>query len=62
MTQQALLIRLIDDAYDSREAVIDSFRESTVPFTDEEKTAMQTGRISSGVETDESDVDDIPHG
>lgn len=59
VTQQDLLSRLIDDAYESREDVIDSFRRSTVPLADEEKEALRRGRISSGVETDEEDVDDV---
>jgi hypothetical protein len=59
VTQQELLTRLIDDAYASREAVIDSFRESTVPLSDEEKEAVRQGRVSSGVETDEDDIDGI---
>lgn len=59
VTQQALLSRLIDDAYESREDVIDSFRETKVPLTDAEKEAMQQHRISSGHETDEADIDDI---
>lgn len=62
VTQQALLTRLIDDAYASRDEVIDSFRESTVPLSDAEKEAMQQGRISSGVETDEDDIDDVLYG
>lgn len=62
VTQQDLLTRLIDDAYGSRDAVIDSFRESTVPLSDAEKEAMQKGQISSGVETDENDIDDILYG
>jgi hypothetical protein len=62
VTQQALLTRLIDDAYESREAVIDSFRESTVPLSDDEKAAMREGRSASGVETDEDDIDDILYG
>lgn len=62
VTQQELLSRLIDDAYESRAEVVDSFRELTVPLTDEEKAAMQQGRISSGVETDEEDIDDILYG
>jgi len=62
VTQQELLSRLIDDAYGSREEVVESFRESTVPLTDEKKTAMQRGRVSSGVETDEEDIDDILYG
>ena len=59
VTQQELLTRLIDDAYESRTEVIDSFRESTVPLSDAEKRQMQEGRVSSGVETNEDDIDDI---
>ena len=57
VTQQELLTRLIDNAYESRDDVIDSFREPTVPLTEREKEAMRRGRFSSGVETEESDVD-----
>ena len=59
VTQQELLTRLINDAYESRTEVIDSFRESTVPLSDAEKRQMQEGRVSSGVETDEDDIDDV---
>jgi hypothetical protein len=62
VTQQELLSRLIDDAYESREDVIDSFRRPTVPLNEEEKAAMQQGRFSSGVDTDEEDIDDILYG
>ena len=62
VTQQELLSRLIDDAYESRDDVIDSFLESTIPLSGAEKEAMRRGRISSGVETDEEDVDEILYG
>jgi len=62
VTQQELLSRIIDDASDSRADVVASFRESTVPLTDEQKEAMRRGRVSSGVETDEDDIDDILYG
>ena len=62
VTQQALLSRLIDDAYTSREAVIDSFREERVPLTEDEIEAMRRGRIASGHETDEADIDDVLYG
>lgn len=62
VTQKELLERLIDEAYESRADVIDSFRESTVPLTEAEKATMQEGRFSSGVETDEDDIDDILYG
>jgi hypothetical protein len=54
-----VLTRLIDNAYESRAEVIDSFRESRVLLTDEQKTAMRQNRFHSGVETAEEDVDDI---
>lgn len=59
VTQQELLSRLIDDAYGSRDEVIDSFRSSTLPLTEEEKEQMRQGRVSSGIETDEDDIDDV---
>jgi hypothetical protein len=62
VTQQELLTRLIDDAYESREEFVDSFRESTVPLSEAEKESMRAGRISSGVETDEEDIDEILYG
>lgn len=62
VTQQELLSRLIDDAYESREAVIESFRDSTVPLSDAEKEQLREARFSSGVETDEDDIDDILYG
>jgi len=62
VTQKELLERLIDDAYESRSEVIDSFRASTVPLTDAEKERMQDGRFGSGVGTDEDDIDDILYG
>jgi hypothetical protein len=62
VTQQELLSRLIDDAYASRAELIDSFRESAVPLTEEAQATMRGGRISSGVETDEDDIDEILYG
>ena len=62
VTQRDLLSRLIDDAYESRDAVVDSFRDSPLPLSAAEREAMQGGRISFGVETDEDDVDDILYG
>jgi hypothetical protein len=62
VTQQELLSRLIDDAYESREDMIDSFRESSVPLSPAEKEVMRRGRFHSGVETDESDIDDVLYG
>jgi len=62
VTQQKLLTRLINSAYESHDDVIDSFREETVPLSEEQKEALRGGRISSGVETDEDDIDDVLYG
>jgi hypothetical protein len=62
VTQQELLSLLIDEAYESKSEFIDSFRESSVPLSEDEKAAMQRGRFNSGVETDEEDIDDILYG
>lgn len=62
VTQQELLSRLINDAYDSRTDVIDSFRDTHVPLSDAQKARMRDGRFSSGTEIDESDIDDILYG
>lgn len=62
VTQQELLSRLIDDAYESREEVVDSFRESTVPLSEEEVAAFFEPTFDSGVETDEEDIDEILYG
>ena len=62
VTQQELLSRLVSDAYDSRTDVIDSFRADTVPLSGAEKEAMRSGRISSGAETDEDDIDELLYG
>jgi len=59
ITQQDLLSRLIDDAYESREEIIDSFRESPVPLSDDEVAAFFEPTFSSGVETREGDIDEI---
>ncbi|UIP00268.1 hypothetical protein Hbl1158_02555 [Halobaculum sp. CBA1158] len=62
VTQQELLSRIIDNAYGSREEVIDSFRDTTVPLSAAEKETMSSGRFASGVETDEDDIDEILYG
>ena len=59
VTQQALLSRLIDDAYDSREEVVDSFRESAVPASEDDIDAFLDSTFDSGTKTTEADIDDI---
>lgn len=43
VTQQELLSRLIDNAYESRDDIVDSFREATVPLTMRKKRRSSVG-------------------
>lgn len=62
VTQQELLSRLVQSAIESRAEFVDSFRDGTVALTDEEVERFNEGMISSGVETDEEDIDDVLYG
>lgn len=62
VTQQDLLARLVQDAYDSREELIESFRETTVPLDGEARERFHQGTSGSGKTTDESDIDEILYG
>lgn len=62
VTQQEILERLVEDAYESKSAFVDSFKSSTVPLSEEEKEAMRSGRFSSGIETEEEDIDEVLYG
>lgn len=62
VTQQELLEHLVNNAYESRDDVIDAFRETTVPASEEEIEAFNDGTFDSGVETSEEDIDDILYG
>lgn len=59
VTQQELLARLVGHAFDSKAAFVDSFRETAVPLSDEEIERFNSGTFSSGVESDEEDIDRI---
>jgi uncharacterized protein (DUF342 family) len=60
--QQEILTRLIEDAHESSAEFIDSFRETTVPLSDEEIERLNETTIDSGQETDEDDIDEILYG
>jgi hypothetical protein len=62
VTQQEMLSRLVEDAYESKSAFVDSFREKTVPLSQAEREAFHGSMFSSGLETDEDDIDDILYG
>ena len=58
ITQQELLSQLIRSAADNRSEVIDSFRDGQVALSETDIEQFNQGMISSGFETDESDIDD----
>ena len=62
VTQQELLSALIQSAVDSRAEFIDSFRDGTVALNETELEAFNGGKIASGVETTEDDIDDVLYG
>ena len=62
VTQQEVLARLVESVSESRSEFIDSFRESVVSLSDDEIEQFNQGRIASGVETNEEDLDDILYG
>lgn len=59
VTQQKILKQLVNDATESKDEVIDSFRESRIPVDDDGHKAFQEGIVASGQETTEDDIDDI---
>ena len=61
-TQQEILGRLVDSAIESRAEFIDSFSDGTGALSADEIDRFDSGTISSGVETDEDDIDEILYG
>lgn len=62
VTQQEVLARLVESAVESRTEFVDSFRDAPAALDDDEIERFNEGTISSGVETDEADIDDILYG
>ncbi|WP_254543552.1 hypothetical protein [Halomarina pelagica] len=62
VTQQEILTRIVESAYESRAEFVDSFRGGEAALTDEEVERFNEGMISSGVETDEADIDETLYG
>ena len=59
VTQQEILERLVDSAVRSRATFVDSFRDSAEVLSADEIDQFNAGMISSGVTTDEEDIDEI---
>jgi hypothetical protein len=62
VTQQEILTQLIESAIESRSEFVDSFRDAETALTEEEIRRFNEGQISSGLETDEEDIDEILYG
>ncbi|QLG28917.1 hypothetical protein HUG10_15800 [Halorarum halophilum] len=62
VTQQAVLERLVDEAYASKEEFIDSFHETRVPLDADAQEAFHEGTVASGRQTDEEDIDELLYG
>lgn len=64
VTQQELLDRLVDRAYESREELVESFREDDdwEGLSEEEIERWLSGTTDWGVETAEEDVDEVLYG
>lgn len=62
VTQQQILTRLISSAATSTPEFIDSFREGTTAYSDEELTEFFSVTFDSGIETDEEDIDEVLYG
>jgi hypothetical protein len=64
VSQQELLDRLVEQAYDSREAFVESFEEDDEweGLGEEEIERWLSGTISSGSSIEEEDIDEVLYG
>lgn len=70
VSQRQVLERLVSEGYDSKQALVSSFRDEVGAgldddwecLSDEEIEVFLSGTFSSGVETDEEDIDEILYG
>ncbi|MEY7849345.1 hypothetical protein AB7C87_09110 [Natrarchaeobius sp. A-rgal3] len=62
VTQQELLERIVTDSYESKDELIDSFRDEFEPLSEEEIDRWLSGSTDWGVETTEDEIDDVLYG
>ena len=62
VTQQELLERMVTKPYESKDELIDEFRDEYEPPSADEVDQWLSGTIDSGVETSEEDIDEILYG
>ena len=62
VTQQELLERIVTDSYESKDELIDSFRDGFETPSEKEIEQWVSGTVDSGVETTEDDIDEVLYG
>ena len=62
VTQQELLERIVTESYESKDELIDSFRDEFEPLSKEEIERWLSGSSDWGVETSEDEIDDVLYG
>ncbi|QCW01750.1 hypothetical protein [Natrinema pallidum] len=62
VTQQELLERIITETYESKDELIDSFRDDFEPLSDDEIEQWLSGSSDWGVETNEDGIDAVLYG
>lgn len=62
VTQQEVLERLVESTCESMEDFVATFRELTLPLSDEEMERFHEGTSDWGVETTEEEIDEILYG
>jgi len=61
VTQQEILSRLVERAFDSKADLVESFREQRVPVDEDARERFHEGTVS-GEPTAEDEIDDILYG
>ena len=62
VTQQELLERIVTDTHESKDELIDSFRDDFEPLSDDEIERWLSGSSDWGVETSEDEIDAVLYG
>ncbi|MFP9191559.1 hypothetical protein [Natronosalvus vescus] len=62
VTQQALLERIVSETYESKAALIDSFRDEFESPSEAEIDQWLSGTSDWGIETTEEEIDDVLYG
>ncbi|ELZ15864.1 hypothetical protein NP511_10400 [Natrinema thermotolerans] len=62
VTQQDLLERIVTNTYESKDEIIDSYRDDFEPLSEDEIDRWLSGTVDSGVETTEEDIDEVLYG